>query len=584
MKILLTTLNSKFIHTNLAIRYLKEFVRDLIEVDMKEYTINNDLDYILKDIYKNEYDIILFSTYIWNVGDIVKLCDNLKKIRPNTKIALGGPEVSYDSYDAMKKYNFVDYILYGEGELIFRDLVLHLQGKMEINDVNGLVYRQGNEIIVNKPMELLQNLDEIPSPYENLNPREYENRIVYYESSRGCPFNCQYCLSSTIPGLRYFSLERIKRDLKALIDARVSQIKFIDRTFNANRKVAMEIMDFLMKNDNGYTTYHFEVTAYLIDDKMLEFLADCKEGLFQFEIGVQSTNEKTLDAVGRRDDFKKLSHVVQTVASYRNIHQHLDLIAGLPYEDYKSFENSFNDVFNLGIEHLQLGFLKMIKGTGMRKVADEHGFKYKDYAPYEFLYNNYISYEETLKLKDIEDILERYYNSKNFVLSMRYIIGRFYKQSPFKFFEVFAKYFDENGYFDLAQGKNQLYKILMDFYNEKINIDNDVFNDILKYDYISLGKTSNIPQFFNKLDVDDFKNRCHVFLQDNDNLSTYLPSFVDKPAKHIIKYVHFEPFRFNVVDLKNDINTEIREAENVVLFEYDDKKIFEKSKTHKVEI
>ncbi|GMK63174.1 B12-binding domain-containing radical SAM protein [Clostridioides difficile] len=574
MKILLTTLNSKFIHTNLAIRYLKEFVRDLIEVDMKEYTINNDLDYILKDIYKNEYDIILFSTYIWNVGDIVKLCDNLKKIRPNTKIALGGPEVSYDSYDAMKKYDFVDYILYGEGELIFRDLVLHLQGKMEINDVNGLVYRQGNEIIVNKPMELLQNLDEIPSPYENLNPREYENRIVYYESSRGCPFNCQYCLSSTIPGLRYFSLERIKRDLKALIDARVSQIKFIDRTFNANRKVAMEIMDFLMKNDNGYTTYHFEVTAYLIDDKMLEFLADCKEGLFQFEIGVQSTNEKTLDAVGRRDDFKKLSHVVQTVASYRNIHQHLDLIAGLPYEDYKSFENSFNDVFNLGIEHLQLGFLKMIKGTGMRKVADEHGFKYKDYAPYEFLYNNYISYEETLKLKDIEDILERYYNSKNFVLSMRYIIGRFYKQSPFKFFEVFAKYFDENGYFDLAQGKNQLYKILMDFYNEKINIDNDVFNDILKYDYISLGKTSNIPQFFNKLDVDDFKNRCHVFLQDNDNLSTYLPSFVDKPAKHIIKYVHFEPFRFNVVDLKNDINTEIREAENVVLFEYDDKKIF----------
>ncbi|UDN62619.1 B12-binding domain-containing radical SAM protein [Clostridioides sp. ES-W-0016-02] len=584
MKILLTTLNSKFIHTNLAIRYLKEFVRNLLEVDMKEYTINNDLDYILKDIYKNEYDIILFSTYIWNIGDIVKLCDNLKKIRPNTKIALGGPEVSYDSYEAMKKYDFVDYILYGEGELIFRELVLHLKGKKEIKSVDGLVYRQGCEIIVNKPMELLQNLDEIPSPYENLNPKEYENRIVYYESSRGCPFNCQYCLSSTIPGLRYFSLDRIKRDLKALIDARVSQIKFIDRTFNANKKVAMEIMDFLMKNDNGYTTYHFEVTAYLIDDKMLEFLADCKEGLFQFEIGVQSTNEKTLDAVGRRDDFKKLSHVVQTVASYRNIHQHLDLIAGLPYEDYESFENSFNDVFNLGIEHLQLGFLKMIKGTGMRKVADEHGFKYKDYAPYEFLYNNYISYEETLKLKDIEDVLERYYNSKNFVLSMRYIIGKFYKQSPFKFFETFAKYFDENRYFDLAQGKNQLYKILLDFYNEKINIDNDVFNDILKYDYISLGKTSNIPQFFNKLDVDDFKNRCHVFLQDNDNLSTYLPNFVDKPAKHIIKYVHFEPFKFNIVDLKNNINTEIREEENIVLFEYDDKKIFEKSKTHKVEI
>lgn len=584
MKILLTTLNSKFIHTNLAIRYLKEFVRDLVDVDIREYTINNDLDYILKDIYKHDYDIILFSTYIWNVNDIVKLCNNIKKIKPNTKIALGGPEVTYDSECSMRNYPFVDYILYGEGELVFRDLVMHLQGNKSIEDVEGIVYRSGDEIIISRPKELLQNLDDIPSPYENLNPEEYENRIVYYETSRGCPFNCQYCLSSTLKGLRYFSIDRVKKDLKALIDARVSQIKFIDRTFNANKKFAKEIMSFLMENDNDYTTYHFEVTAHLLDDDMLDFLANCKEGLFQFEIGVQTTNQKVLDAVGRRDDFGKLSYVVQKIASYRNIHQHLDLIAGLPYEDYSSFENSFNDVFNLGIEHLQLGFLKMIKGTGIRRTADEHGYRYKDYPPYEVLYNNYVSYSEILKLKDIEEILEKYYNSKNFVLSMRYIIFNYYKKSPFKFFEEFATYFDENGYFDVAQGKNALYKILLDFYNEKINVNNEVFNDVLKYDYISLGKTSNIPQFFNKLEMEDFKNRGHVFLQEESNICKYVPGFENKPAKHIIKYVHFEPFNYNVLELKQDINRYLDKEDNVIMFVYDDKKIFEKSKAYKVEI
>ena len=392
MKILLTTLNSKFIHTNLAIRYLKHFVKDVndIEVDIREYTINNELDYILKDINKNSYDVILFSTYIWNVNDIVKLCHNLKKINPNVKIALGGPEVTYDSENSMNTHDFVDYILYGEGELVFKDFVKYLKGEINIEEVKGLVYRENGKVIKNKPMELLQNLDLIPSPYENIDKSEYENRIVYYETSRGCPFNCQYCLSSTIQGLRYFSIDRVKKDLKALIDARVSQIKFIDRTFNANKKFAMEIMQFLMENDNDYTTYHFEVTAHLLTDDMLDFLSKCKEGLFQFEIGVQSTNDKVLEAVGRRDDFKKLSYVVQKIATFRNIHQHLDLIAGLPYEDYKSFEKSFNDVFNLGIEHLQLGFLKMIKGTGVRNEADKHEYRYKDYPPYEILYNKYI--------------------------------------------------------------------------------------------------------------------------------------------------------------------------------------------------
>lgn len=586
MKILLTTLNSKFIHTNLAIRYLNQMVKDIedIDVDIREYTINNELDFILKDIYVNNYDVILFSTYIWNVNDIVKICNNLKKVNKNVKIALGGPEVTYDSEESMKKYDFVDYILYGEGELVFRDFVKSLKGDIDIKDVNGIVYRNNGDIVKNKPMKDIENLDIIPSPYVDLNKAEYENRIVYYETSRGCPFNCQYCLSSTLQGLRYFSIDRVKSDLKALIDARVSQIKFIDRTFNANKKFAMEIMQFLMENDNDYTTYHFEVTAHLLTEDMLEFLKGCKEGLFQFEIGVQTTNEKVLEAVGRRDDFSKLSYVVQKIASYRNIHQHLDLIAGLPYEDYNSFENSFNDVFNLGIEHLQLGFLKMIKGTGIRNNADEHEFRYKDYPPYEVLYNKYITYNEILKLKDIEEILERYFNSKNFVLSMRYIIHNYYKESPFKFFEDFATYFDKNGYFNMSQGKNQLYKILLDFYTEKINKNIELFTEIIKYDYISLGKTSNVPGFMSKIEVEDFKNRCHLFLQNEENILKYIPRFENTPAKQIIKHVHFEPFKYDILKLKENIKADLDKKESIVLFVYDDKKVFEKSKSYTVEI
>ncbi|MDY4574823.1 MAG: B12-binding domain-containing radical SAM protein [Intestinibacter sp.] len=584
MKILLTTLNSKFIHTNLAIRYIKESIKDLTDVEIREYTINNQLDYILKDIYLAGYDAVFFSTYIWNVYDIVKLCENLKKVNPKLIIGLGGPEVSYDSEDAMAKYEFVDYILRGEGEMVMRDLVKYFNGEIDIKDVDGVTYRCDGEVIKNKERELLKDLDLIPSPYENLNVKEYENRIVYYETSRGCPFNCQYCLSSAIKGLRYFSIDRVKRDLKKLIDAKVSQIKFIDRTFNANKKFAKEIMKFLMENDNGYTTYHFEVTAHLLDDDMLEFLKDCKEGLFQFEIGVQTTNQEALDAVGRRDDFEKLSHVVKTIESYQNIHQHLDLIAGLPYEGYDSFEKSFNDVFALQIEQLQLGFLKMIKGTGMRARAEEFEYEYKNYAPYEVLCNKFISYDEILKLKDIEDILERYYNSNNFSLSVKYIIENYYSESAFKFFEDFANYFNEMGYFHLAQGKNQLYSILADFYKEKIGENYDLFMEILKYDYVSLGKISSVPNIFNKLEVKDMKARVHEFLHNRENLEKYLPKHVDTPAKYILKYVHFECFKYDILKLKEDIHAKLDKQETVILFVYDDIKVFEKSRTHKVEL
>ncbi|SHH24580.1 B12-binding domain-containing radical SAM protein [Tepidibacter thalassicus] len=585
MKILLTTLNSKFIHTNLAIRYLNSFCKDLADIEVEEYTINNSIDYILKEIYKKNADLVVFSTYIWNVEDTLKICKNLKKISPHTKILLGGPEVSYDFIEFMRKNDFVDYIIYGEGEITFREFIEYSLGRKDIDKIDGLVYRNNNEVIVNKPRKLIEDLNIIPSPYEKIDKKEYENKIVYYETSRGCPFNCQYCLSSTIKGLRFFDINRVKMELKNLIDARVKQVKFVDRTFNANKKYALDIMKFLMENDNGYTNFHFEVTAHLIDDEMLEFLSTCKEGLFQFEIGVQSTNEDTLKEVGRIQNFDRLAYVVNKVSSFKNIHQHLDLIVGLPYESYESFRNSFNMVFNLDVEHLQIGFLKMLKGSGIRKMADKHGYIFKEYPPYEVLGNKYITYEEILRIKDIEEIFEIYYNSKNFILSMKYIIKNYYNENPFKFFEDLACFWDERGYFKLSQGKNSQYKILLEFYKEKIKNNFDLFKEILKYDYISLGRVSSIPNFFEKIEIGDFKNRCHKFLQDEENIKKYLPEFKNTPAKNIIKYVQFEVFKYDILKLKVNIYEKLDKKLSIVLFIYDvDKKIFEKSKSCKVVI
>ena len=509
MKILLTTLNSKFIHTNLAIRYLKSYTKDLVDADIREYTINNDLDYILKDIYKNDYDVILFSTYIWNVLDIVKLCENIKKVKPNTIIGLGGPEVTYDSENAMEKYPFVDYILCGEGELVFRDLVMYLQGNKNIEDVEGIVYRNNGEIVVNRPKELLQNLDEIPSPYENLDPKEYENRIVYYETSRGCPFNCQYCLSSTLKGLRYFSIDRVKKDLKALIDARVSQIKFIDRTFNANKKFAKEIMNFLMENDNDYTTYHFEVTAHLLDDDMLEFLSNCKEGLFQFEIGVQTTNQKVLDAVGRRDDFTKLSKVVKKIASYRNIHQHLDLIAGLPYEDMGSFIRSFNDVYSMRPQQLQLGFLKVLKGSYLEEMAQTYGIVYQSCPPYEVLYTKWLSYGDIIRLKRVEEMVELYYNSNQFTHLIPVLQSRF--ENPFAMYDKLANFYHEKGYFVHTPARAYRYQVLLEFAQQEDPDGMELYRELAVYDLYLRENAKSRPAF--ALDEKPYHDQIVEFYQ-----------------------------------------------------------------------
>lgn len=590
MRVLLTTLNSKFIHTNLAIRYIHSYSKalfdsldDKYELFIQEYTINNSVDYILKKIVSLNVDIVAFSVYIWNVDDIARLSKNIKLVRPDIKIIWGGPEVSYDVEHQMKSYEFVDYIIYGEGEKSFFELIKSIIYDSNISEVLGVAYRDGKNIIINDEMPLIENLDDIPSPFLNMRDDEYKNKIVYYESSRGCPFNCQYCLSSAIKGLRFFSIERVKSDLRILLDADVAQIKFIDRTFNANKPMAKEVMRFLMENDNGHTTFHFEVTAHLIDDDMLEFLKDAKPGLFQFEIGVQSTNIDTLTAVGRVEDFDRLSKVVKKVSSYKNIHQHLDLIAGLPFEGYKRFSKSFDEVYSLKSECLQLGFLKMIKGTGIRKNSDVHGYVFRDYPPYEILSNKYMSFDEISKLKDIEEVLEIYYNSGNFRMSVDFVVDSLY-ESPFKFYEELSDYFDANGYFDIALGRDKLFEAFYGFFEKICDDENlkDIFLEILKFDYISLGRPNSIPTFMNRYTMDNFKDRCHKFLQIEENQRVYTPNHYRTPAKNIVKYTHFEVFKYNILEL--DAGKFPAPSKVVIMFYYDIDKTFEKSKASIVAI
>lgn len=577
MKTIITTLNSKFIHSSLSIRYLKSFSKDIPNIDIAEYTINQNEDFIAGEIYKQNPDIVAFSCYIWNFEQTLTICERLKIVKPDIKIILGGPEVSFDGEDLLSKYKYIDFIIYGEGEKTFRELIINIiDNDNDYKDIKGLIYREGDKIIVNDARPLIQNLDIIPSPYDYM-PKGLKNKIVYFESSRGCPFNCRFCLSSTIKGVRFFSLDRVKSDLEKLIDSKVSQVKFVDRTFNTNKEYAMEIMKFIMDKNPENMNFHFEVTAHLVDEEMLEFLKHVKEGLFQFEIGVQSTNPKTIEAIGRTTDFKKLKKVVKTIKSYGNIHQHLDLIAGLPYEDYNSFRKSFNDVYIMRPEKLQLGFLKLLKGSELRDKKDEYGFKFLDRAPYEVLATDHISYKEMLRLKIIEDLVEKYGNEHYFENSIQYIINNYY-QSPFDLYEDFSYYWEEKGYHRVLHSRNKLYYILYRFYVDKINKNLDIFNEVIKFDYIYNNKNPNIPQYINRYNVSLIQDKKHEFFKIDFNLSKYLPSYIGESTRQIINNTHYELFKFDMLDFKEkgyDIKS-LFKKDTIMLFDYRKNKVLNK--------
>jgi len=581
MKILITTLNSKFIHSALSVRYLTKSIENIENIDatMKEFTINMHIGDIVDEIYKGNYDIVVFSTYIWNYRETKEICKTIKKIVPDIKILLGGPEVSYSPENEMEKYDYIDYIIFGEGEDTFIEFANKLSNNdFDMREVDGLVFREKGNIVVNKDRELIKNLDVIPFPYE-LDLRDLDNRIIYYESTRGCPFNCSYCLSSTIKGVRYFSLERVKKDLLFFLNNNVKQVKFVDRTFNIKKDHYFEIVKFLNENDNGITNFHFEVTASLLDDEVIDYISKVRDGLYQLEIGVQTTNSETLIDINRMMQFSKIRSNLVKAVSLKNIHVHLDLIAGLPYEGYDRFLESFSDVYDLNPNKLQLGFLKVLKGSTMEKNSEKYEMVYNDEPPYEIYYSKFLNYDEMIKLKGIENLLDLYYNSHYFENGLKYIIEKSFKTSS-DFYKSFYEYWENLGLFNFKYSKVEQYRILMNFY-KTINEDDVNLKEVLKYDFI-LNKNKKIDELFERIKPNNFKNMCHEFLKDENNIEMYLNGFRNKTAKSIIKYVHFEIFKFDVIKYIESNFIKLEEKESVLLFDYSKELLLTRSECFKV--
>lgn len=567
MKVLLTTLNSKYIHSNLAIRYLKGYLDGDYDIDILEFTINQNLNKIIGDIYRLDSDVVGFSTYIWNINETLNITKALKMIKPDIKIILGGPEVSFNIKELMMDNPQIDFIVYNEGEETFKELMASLKNKKSFKGIRGLAYQDKGEIYINPQRDLISPLEDIPFPYED-SLNEFKDKIIYYESSRGCPYNCKYCLSSTISGVRYLPIERVKRDISKLIDAQVKQVKFVDRTFNANKKHALEIMKFIIEKNPEDMNFHFEISAHIIDEEILELLSKVKEGLFQFEIGVQSTNDETIDAIGRITDFHKLVYVVEKIKSYKNIHQHLDLIAGLPYEGYNSFKKSFNDVYDMRPEKLQLGFLKLLKGSGLRLDEAKYGYKYLDSPTYEILENNYISFGEIIKLKTIEDLVEKYYNDGFFKHSLEFIIRNFSKDS-FTFYEEFSSFWDLNNYGNISHSKNTLYEILMEFYLYKKYDYLQIFTEILKFDFIFNNRKSRLPAGLNREYDSSVQKNIHEILKNEALLNTHLIEYKNIPTKKIVNKVIVEDFNVNILEIISSEYKPISNKEKIyLLFDY----------------
>lgn len=581
MNVILSTLNSKFIHSCLSIRYLQEYVRDLIHVEIKEYTINQTIDHIASDLYKDDLDIIGFSTYIWNLTETLKIAEILKIVNPKLKIILGGPEVSFDGGKILEENSFIDFIVYGEGEETFKELIDHfVHNNEDYEDIKGLIYSQGNRIIKNPPRPLIKDLDIIPSPYKEIG-NEFENKIVYFESSRGCPFNCEFCLSSTIQGVRYFGIERVKKELKNLIDGKVRQVKFVDRTFNANKKYAMEIMNFIIDRSPENINFHFEVTAHLLDREMIDFLSGVKEGLFQFEIGVQSTNHQTIESIGRVTDFDRLREITKEIKSFKNIHQHLDLIAGLPYEGYDSFKKSFNDVHEIKPEKIQLGFLKLLKGSGLRNDQEKYGYKYLDIPPYEILENDFIKYGDIVKLKDIEDLVDKYYNDSYFENSVEYIVNNHYN-NPFDFYEDFSNYWGINDYNKVANSRSRLYEILVGFYKHREFPYSLIFNELIRFDFIKNNKDGKMPRSIYNIEGDVNQKNIHDILKDERVIRDYLKEYRDIPTKKTIKDVNIATFQVDILEIiKNGNNPINTDTKSNILFVYQ-KGVINRCKTYDI--
>jgi anaerobic magnesium-protoporphyrin IX monomethyl ester cyclase len=482
LKVIASTLNAKYIHSCLALRYLKSYAEPEFSVEMVEYTIKDPTMSIVSDLYSKEPNVIGFSCYIWNIEETIQVIQMLKKVKPSLKIVLGGPEVSYDVEYWLNRIPEVDFIVVGEGEETFKQLLEEIGSTQKYHMVFGLAYRKEDKNVINAPRPKL-DLNQIPTPYKfNEDMPGLAKRVTYFETSRGCPFSCQFCLSSIEVGVRYFDIERVKEELLFLIENGAKLIKFVDRTFNIKRDYALEIFRFLIDNHQG-CVFQFEITADIMRPEVLEFLnKEAPPGVFRFEIGVQSTNDHTNELVRRKQNFEKLTRTVTMVKEGGKIDQHLDLIAGLPEEDYNSFRNTFNDVFALQPEELQLGFLKMLRGTGLRIRANEHDYVYQDHSPYEILGNNVLSFDEIIRIKRVEDVLEKYWNDHRIDHTIHFLVAHEF-ESAFDFFQTFGDYWDEQGWARIGHQLEDLFRRLHQFLAQRNTKHLSIIKGLMMFDY-----------------------------------------------------------------------------------------------------
>jgi radical SAM superfamily enzyme YgiQ (UPF0313 family) len=497
----------------------------------------------MAEIYKEHPDVLCFSCYIWNIKQTLDICQDYKKVSPVTPIVLGGPEVSFDSVDLVNQHKFFDFVVCGEGELSLPELLEYIYLHKPLNEVQGVTYRNHGQAVKNPERPLISNLDLIPFPYSE-GISDLNNRTIYFETSRGCPFNCTYCLSSTIKGVRFFSLDRVKQDLTYLINNQVKEIKFVDRTFNCNEERAIEIMKFLASNP-GQTRFHFEICAELLSENMLDFLSSIQPGIFDFEIGVQSTYEPALDAVNRKYDWDKLKRNVTQIHSYNNIHLHLDLIAGLPFEAYSQFAQSFNMVYGLQPDVLQLGFLKLLKGSDIRTMVGKHEYHYQEEPPYQILDNKYLNYGEIINLTNIEELLSMYYNSERPQVSLNFLIDKIYGGNAFLFYEEFADYWEENELFQIGHKKETLYSFLKGFIDLYHSEYSPLLNDLIKYDFLSQHKAYELPLGIKRYNPENINDLLYSLLKDSSFISRYYPSKGKQSVSSIRKRTNLEFFQYN---------------------------------------
>ena len=549
MKFLLTAINAKFIHSNPAIYSLRACVGEKLQpyVELAEFTINESLESILEGIWKHQPDAIGFSCYIWNWKLIREILAELPKLLPNTEIWLGGPEVTYDGPGLLKEFPQVTGIMVGEGEVTFRELLEQYLWEAEgtqkqfgkrteerFGQITGLCLASG----YTAPRELT-DLTTLPFLYENMEP--FTNRIIYYETSRGCPYRCSYCLSSIDKKVRLRDISVVKRELQFFLDQKVKQVKFIDRTFNCDHRHAMEIWQYIHEHDNGVTNFHFEISADILREEEIALLNQFRPGLAQLEIGVQSTNPETIRAIKRIMDVDKLEKIVAAIHQGHNIHQHLDLIAGLPYEDYESFGRSFDRVYGMQPEQLQLGFLKVLKGSDMQGNAQEYGIHYLEQPPYEVLYTNWISYGEIRRLKRIEEMVELYYNSGQFTHTLPVLEKAF--SGPFAMYEALADYYQEQGYFTNSPARAYRYQILLEFAAMKDPANREIYRELLTYDMYLRENLKSRPAFAAEI-TEEEKQDIRRFYQTEEQERHYLPAYDQYDWKQLSRMTHLEPFRY----------------------------------------